>query len=140
MRPDASHRAHGESPLLVLPVAGVSGILRAVSEGNAEIVRRGLDAFNRGDWEAVFEHFAADFELDNSRDLGEWRGVHRTPDEVRRMWATFTATWESWRTEVDEIIEAGEHLVTRQTIYLRGRDGSSSPRATTTSGRSATGP
>ena len=94
-----------------------------MSEGNAEIVRRGLDAFNREDWEAVFEHFAADFELDNSRDLGEWRGVHRTPDEVRRMWATFTATWESWRTEVDEIIEAGEHLVTRQTIYLRGRDG-----------------
>ena len=94
-----------------------------MSEGYAEIIRSGVDAFNRGDWDAAFEYFAPDFELDNSRDLGEWRGVHRSADEVKRMWATFTAPWESWRMQIDEIIEAGEHLVTRQTMFIRGRDG-----------------
>jgi ketosteroid isomerase-like protein len=43
---------------------------------------------------------------------------------VRRLWQRdFIDPWESVRVEIDEVIEAGPHVVTRQTGYFLGRDG-----------------
>jgi ketosteroid isomerase-like protein len=92
-------------------------------EGNAEIVRALMDAWNRGDWDEVFRRTAADIVIDNSMVQGEYRGVHRGPAEVRRMFERFTEPWESVRIGIEELVEAGEHVFTRMLGLFRGRDG-----------------
>jgi ketosteroid isomerase-like protein len=95
-----------------------------MSEENVETVRATVDAWNRGDWDGALAHTSPDFVLDNSTAIGEWRGVHRGADQVRRMWQTFTDPWESVRVEISEFIEADEQVVlTRMTSRFVGRDG-----------------
>jgi ketosteroid isomerase-like protein len=94
-----------------------------MSQENVENIRAAMDAWNRGDWDEALKDAAPDVELDNSSNAGEWRGVHRGPDQVKRMWEKFVEPWESVRFEVDEFIDAGEHVVTRQTATFMGRDG-----------------
>jgi ketosteroid isomerase-like protein len=79
-----------------------------MSEQNAEIVRAALAAWNRRDWDEALKDAAPDVEVDSSSITGEWRGVHRGPDEVKRLWEKFMEPWESVRIEIDEIIDAGE--------------------------------
>jgi ketosteroid isomerase-like protein len=95
-----------------------------MSQENVEIVRAAMEAWNRGDWDGALKDAAPGFELDNSSSTGEWRGVHRGPDQAKRMWRTFVEPWESVRIEVSEFIEADEGVVvTRQKAHFVGRDG-----------------
>jgi ketosteroid isomerase-like protein len=95
-----------------------------MSQENVEIVRAAIAAWNRGDWVGALKDTAPDFILDNSMNLGEWRGVHRGSDQVKLMWQKFTEPWDSVRIEVKEFIEANENVVvTRQAAHFVGRDG-----------------
>jgi ketosteroid isomerase-like protein len=94
-----------------------------MSEENVEIVRAFIDALNRGDWDAAVEDFASDIELDATRALGEWRGVHTGPGEAMRAWERFVEPWDSVNSEVEELIDGGEQVVSRLSATLRGRDG-----------------
>jgi ketosteroid isomerase-like protein len=94
-----------------------------LSQENVEIVRRFFDAFNRRDFDAALKDAAPDCEVDNSSNLGEWRGVHRGHDQIRQLWRSFLEPWESVRNEIDEVIDAGDRVVTCQTGHLRGRGG-----------------
>jgi ketosteroid isomerase-like protein len=94
-----------------------------MSDENVEIIERIVAALNRADWDAALSYTAPDVTYDGSRNLGEWRGIYEGRD-VKRAWEEFDEQWESWRTEIDEFIHVGENVVvTRQTGYLRGRDG-----------------
>jgi ketosteroid isomerase-like protein len=42
-----------------------------MSQENVEIVRRGLDAWNRRDWDEALKDAAPDVEVDNSSITGE---------------------------------------------------------------------
>ena len=95
----------------------------AMSQENVEIVRAAIGALNQGDWDAAFKDAAPDIELDNTRNLGEWRGVHTARDEVIRAWESFAEPWESVHLEVDEVIDASDQIVSRMTATLRGRGG-----------------
>ena len=95
-----------------------------MSQENVQIVRAGLDSFNRGDVDTAFEDFAPDFEIDMSRAIGI--NINRDVydlDQFRRLLDEFTGTWDSFRLGVDEYIDAGEHVVTPFTNRLSGRDG-----------------
>ena len=94
-----------------------------MSEENVEVVRAAIEAWSRGDWDAVFKDAAPEIEFDSTRNLGEWRGVHTGRDEAIRSWERFAEPWESAHFEVDEAIDAGDHVVTRITATLTGRDG-----------------
>ena len=95
-----------------------------MSQENVEIIRAAMEAWNRGDWDEALKDAAPGFELDNSSNAGEWRGVHRGPDQAKRMWEAFLEPWESIRIEVSEFIEADEGVVvTRQKAHFVGRDG-----------------
>lgn len=88
------------------------------------MIRAALDAWNRGGWDEALKDTAPDFVLDNSMNIGEWRGVHGGRDQVKRAWAMLTEPWEEVRLEVTEFIEAGEGvIVTRQRGHFIGRDG-----------------
>jgi len=95
-----------------------------MSQENVEIIKAVMAAFDRGDWDAALSYTAPDFKIDTSRDLNEWRGVYETRERVKRALEGFYEQWESWRIEVDKMVEVGEDtVVTRQTGYFRGRDG-----------------
>jgi len=93
-----------------------------MSQENVEIVRAAVDAWNRGDWDAALKDGAPSFEFDFSRSVGPRRGVYSL-DQMRGFFHEFVESWESNRIEADEFIEAGEHVVTPNTLYVRGRDG-----------------
>ncbi len=91
-----------------------------MSEENVEIVRAALDAYNRGDFEAMLKHASPDLEFDWSRSISPQRGVYsldQFPD------FTLAGMFESVRTEPDELIDAGEHVITPLIGYFRSRDG-----------------
>ena len=95
-----------------------------MSNENVEMIRAAMEAWNRGDWDEALRDTAPDFILDNSMNSGDWRGIHRGPDEAKRAWERLTEAWESVRIEVSEFIEGdGGAVVTRQKAHFVGRDG-----------------
>ena len=93
-----------------------------MSEENVELVRAGIDAYNRRDLDAILQHMASDFVFDRSRSISLNRGV-LTLDEFRRWMEEMWATFEVQRFEADEFIEAGESVVVPVTVHARGREG-----------------
>jgi ketosteroid isomerase-like protein len=93
-----------------------------MSQENVEIVKAQTDAANRQDWDAVVQVLAPDFEMDLSRSIGPWRGIYR-PDQLRQFFEEFAGTFESFRQELHEFIEAGDLVVVPLTTHVRGRDG-----------------
>jgi ketosteroid isomerase-like protein len=77
-----------------------------MSQENVEIVRAGIDAYNRGDLEAALKDAAPDFEFDLTRALGRQHGVYRR-DQMPRFWSEFSESWESQRIDPYEFIEVG---------------------------------
>jgi uncharacterized protein len=79
---------------------------------NADTVRRGYEAFGRGDFDGALEPLADDFVWqgpDSERVPGS--GTHRGKDEVRQLWEKMGSAFEELRIEPDEFIE-GEDTVT----------------------------
>lgn len=93
-----------------------------MSQEYVEIVRAGIEAYNRRDWDALLEHAAPDFVWDMSRAVGTQRGVYKLA-ELRSFLEDLATTFESHRFEAHEFIEAGEHVVVPTTAYATGRDG-----------------
>jgi ketosteroid isomerase-like protein len=95
-----------------------------MSQENVEIVRRAVAAvMDRRDFDAALKDVAPDCEIDASSNLGEWRGVHRGHDQIRQLWRSWLEPWESSWSEIDEVIDAGDRVVTCATGHFRGRDG-----------------
>ena len=93
-----------------------------MSEENVEIVRAAIEAFNRGDWDAILSATTPDAEIDMSRAVGPSHGVFGR-ERMSNFWTEFTEHWESARIEPDEFIATGEHLVVPWTLRAVGRDG-----------------
>jgi ketosteroid isomerase-like protein len=94
-----------------------------MSQENVAMVRAAVEALNRGDWDAVLKDAAPSFEWDSSRAMNpDTRGVF-TADETRSVFKRALGLWESAWIEINEVIEAGDHLVVPHTTHVRGRDG-----------------
>jgi ketosteroid isomerase-like protein len=93
-----------------------------VSPEDLEVVRGAYEAFARGDIDGLLESFVAP-------DV-EWRttpqvmfgGTHRGIDEMRERMTDWTGPFEEFTTEVEEMIDAGDHVVVRHRMHGRGRD------------------
>jgi ketosteroid isomerase-like protein len=92
-----------------------------MSQENVEIVRRGYEAWLRGDLDAASEDFAPDIELDMSRAIGTDRGVYGL-NQMRRLQEEFSEALEIVEVGA-EYIDAGEQVVISFTNRVRGRDG-----------------
>jgi ketosteroid isomerase-like protein len=94
-----------------------------VEQANVEAVRAAIDAFNRGDREAMLELGGEDFEYDWTRSIGPNRGIYRGregfADFVDDQWSTF----DEVRLDVHEYIPRGNHVVVVATVHARGREG-----------------
>jgi ketosteroid isomerase-like protein len=63
-----------------------------MSQENVEMVRAAIDAYSRGDLDAMLQDAAPNFELDMSRAIGPWRGIFKL-DQVRRVLEEFIGGW-----------------------------------------------
>jgi ketosteroid isomerase-like protein len=92
-----------------------------VSEENVEIVRRVIDARNRGDREAAFAYAAPDIEFDYSGSAGPWAGIYRGVAATQRLWDGMDEVFSEFRWEPEEFIDAGEAVVVIMRFHSRGR-------------------
>jgi ketosteroid isomerase-like protein len=96
-----------------------------MSQENVEVVRRGFDAYNRGDLDGTLENWAPDAVVDWSRSRGFDAGVFRGHDAIRAHWQRLLEAFDEVRIELVDPIEEVEDglLVVENLGYLRGRDG-----------------
>jgi uncharacterized protein len=75
-----------------------------------EVVKRGYQAWNRGDIAAVLEAFDPNVEW---WDRGDWLDVtvRRGHDGLRAGWAEIAEAFSEFRMEPKEFIDAGEYVV-----------------------------
>ena len=92
-----------------------------MSQENVEIVRRGYEAFNRGDIDGVVELLAPGFEYVASGLVPGVGGVYRGSEGLRGFVETFWAEFDDPRIEVHELIDAGERVVASTTMRGHGR-------------------
>ena len=95
-----------------------------MSEENVKKIRTWLKAWSRGDWDAALKGAAPNVVFDNSTAIGEWRGVHRGTEEIKRMWRLITEPWERVEIELTDVIESQDNrVVTSTQARFYGRDG-----------------
>jgi ketosteroid isomerase-like protein len=94
-----------------------------VSQENVDLVRRCVDAYNRGDLEALRALSDPDIELDWSASRGFVAGVYRGFDEFQRFWTDYFDAFEEITSEPDSFIDTGESVVVPNVVHMRGRDG-----------------
>jgi ketosteroid isomerase-like protein len=85
-----------------------------MSQENVEVVRRTCEAYISGDYEACLAAFDPAVAVDwtTRPDGGVFRGRRGVAESMR----TWTGTFEDWRLEIEEILDAGDcvYLVTRE--------------------------
>jgi ketosteroid isomerase-like protein len=80
-----------------------------MSQENVEVVRRSFEAFNRGDYREALACFDAEVEYDLTH-FPDGRVYHGHAG-VREAFRTWLGTWEDYRQEQDEVIDAGDEVV-----------------------------
>ncbi len=76
-----------------------------------EAVRRGFDAWNRGDVEGWLEPLHPEVEFRTSGLYPGTDPVYRGHDGMRRFWTSFREPWELLQIRVDEARDTGEGVV-----------------------------
>ena len=94
---------------------------QAMAQENVEIVRRGYEAFNRGDIDAVARLLAPDFEYVASGLVPGVGGVYRGAEGLRGFLEAFWAEFDDPRIEVHELIDAGDQVVASTTMRGHGK-------------------
>jgi ketosteroid isomerase-like protein len=95
-----------------------------MSEENVEIVRRVYDAAARRDAESVLAAYDPLIEWDVSRSpmarlVGE--GVYVGYDGLRKFFTAYHEAWESVKYEAEELIDAGDDVISVDKERGRGR-------------------
>ena len=72
--------------------------------GNAELFRRGLEAWNRRDFDAALELYDPDAEWDNSRVFVDQEPL-RGREALRAYWAEALGRWSEFEWVEEELIE-----------------------------------
>jgi uncharacterized protein len=94
-----------------------------MSQENVEIVRRVYDAVARRDTESVLALYDPEIEWDGTRHpmsgLGE--DVYHGHEGLRRWSRGWYEAWEDLEDICEELIDAGDHVVSISTMRGRGR-------------------
>jgi uncharacterized protein len=95
-------------------------ILDAVPSERLDIARRGIEAYNRGDFEALMELIDEEVEAvvpDGMANAGTYRGVQG----FERMTSHWGEAWQEFRVEVEDMIEEGDAVIAPVMQRARGR-------------------
>jgi uncharacterized protein len=91
-----------------------------MSEENVEVVRRGYEAFNRGDLDGMVADFAPTFEYVASGAVPGTGGVYRGPEGLKEFMGWF-GEFSGARAEINELIDAGDQVLVGITARGRGK-------------------
>ena len=81
-----------------------------MSSERVELVKRGYEAWNKGDRSWVLEHMSADVEWispPEDPDPGTYRGY----EGVERFWSQWRAAVGQLEFKIEEIAESGDHVI-----------------------------
>ena len=94
-----------------------------MSQENVEAFRRGLEAGNRGDVEALLEELDPEVEWHSALHalLGGEQTVFRGHDGVREMMRDLNEAFEEIHQEISEIRDLGDRLVAFGRSHARGK-------------------
>jgi ketosteroid isomerase-like protein len=93
-----------------------------VATGDLEAVRHGIDAYNRGDVEAMLETTSEDVVMVPMRSLLEG-GEYRGHEGVRRFMADMDEDWSEREIEIEEIRELDDSYLVLGRFRAVGRSG-----------------
>jgi ketosteroid isomerase-like protein len=92
-----------------------------VSRENVDFVRRGLEAFNRGNWDEVFERWF-DPEIEWSDPPGfPGAGVHHGREAVKLRFAELAEMLEGFSVQPERLFDGGDDVVAFVRTGGRGR-------------------
>jgi uncharacterized protein len=89
--------------------------------GNVEVVRSGNEAFNSGDFDGLAERYAPDAELVDLRNAPDQPSVVKSRAAIRETAALWAAEFESFRADIDELVDAGAAVVCSVRWHGRGK-------------------
>ena len=87
---------------------------------NAEIVKRGYDAWNRGDLAAVLELVDPHFEWHEASEVPGGGDVY-TREQFESYLRSLSRHWEDFRLEPEVLRQAGDHVLVEVLELARGR-------------------
>jgi ketosteroid isomerase-like protein len=90
-----------------------------MSQENVESFWRGTTAYNDGDWDAALATMDPNVEFDLSRVMPEMER-YRGYEGVKAFWQMLRDVWGDFRTDPEEVIDAGDKLFTRNHLYGTG--------------------
>lgn len=93
-----------------------------MSQENVEGVLRGYEALNRGDLDAAVAGLAPDCELVLPPILPEAAGSYQGREGLRQFWETWRDSFEGFRMEVEEVIDAGDRVLVMAAACGTGAD------------------
>src|SRR5688572_477546 len=91
-----------------------------MSQGNVEIVRRMYDAYARAEFELGLSFMHPEIEFSQPVDE-PGGGTYHGHDGVVQAFASWTAPWDDYRIDVEELQDFGEHVLARTSHHGRGK-------------------
>jgi ketosteroid isomerase-like protein len=92
-----------------------------MSRETVEVVRRGYEAFNRGDLEGMFADAAPEFEYVATDAIPGAGGLYRGPEDFRKFLDRWWGEFDQPHAEVHELIDAGDRVLASVTFRGHGK-------------------
>jgi ketosteroid isomerase-like protein len=93
-----------------------------MSQKNVEMVRRAIEAVNRGDVASALSETSDEFEMDWSNSIGPLRGVYRGRGQVTNFIEAFFEAWADLEWDMREVVDVGrEQVLVVNRLRMRGR-------------------
>ena len=94
-----------------------------MSQQNLDAVRRGIESYVAGDWEAWLAEFDPEITWEETPGLGPDPAIYRGVDEVRAAVTSWLEMWVDYHFEVAQYIDAGDDVVVLASERGRSRTG-----------------
>jgi ketosteroid isomerase-like protein len=93
-----------------------------MSQENIHVVRAGIEAWNRRDWDAAMVAFHPEIEWRNSGVVPDVADVYHGHEGVRAFWDSWAGSWEDIRIEPEEFIDLGDRVLVLACFRASGRN------------------
>jgi ketosteroid isomerase-like protein len=93
-----------------------------MSQENVEIVRRGIDAFSRGDLDGALDDLSPGFEFHPSGRFMDTQQTYRGREGFVAFWRRFRAAWEEITVSIERMEEIDDRVLTLGTFHGTGSE------------------
>jgi ketosteroid isomerase-like protein len=93
-----------------------------MSRENVELIRTGIEAWNRRDWDGALAAFHPQIEWRNAGVLLDDAEVYYGHEQVRSFWESWADSWDDIRIEPEEFIDLGDRVLALVRFRASGRN------------------